>query len=146
MSKTSDHKSRAELLARQFNMQLKTEGLGAKARKDRKSLGHEARTEAAERRQLIEMRRRQGYATVEAQEPFTPEVRLIPSKDRSEIAETNGNNTAPVRRPSFKEMRAQTTEFPAIPAEVREVERRKREQRRTTARARQRTERDSRKK
>ena len=144
MSKTPDHKSCAELLARQFNTLLKTEGLGAKARKDRKSSGHEARTDASERRQLNEMRRRPSYMSVEARQPLEKNVRLIRARDRHDTIEPK--TADPERRPSFKEMRAEAEIFPAIPGEVHEHKRRKREQRRTAARVRRLTKPDSTKK
>jgi hypothetical protein len=146
MIKTTDHKARAEVLARQLNARLAAEGLGVQARRDRRALAREAKAETTERRQTFEMRRRPSYATVEAQQPFQAETRLIRAPDRRDASVATGDAIEPARRPTFEEMRTQAEDFPPIPGEVREHERRKREQRRTAARVRKRAERDRTKK
>ena len=141
MTKNPDHKARAELRARQLNARLAAEGLGVQARRDRRALAREAKAETTERRQMFEMRRRAGYAAVEAKEPFQAEARLIRASDRLGGAEPNDEAIEPAGRPTFEEMRAKL-----VPGEVREHERRKRKQRRTAARVRKRAEHDRRKK
>ena len=128
MTKNPDRKARADLLARQFNARLAAEGLSVKAQRDRKSVAHDARAEAAERRRLIEMRRRPSYAAVEAQQPFEPETRLIRPAGRSSTAKSA--TSGPPARLTYDQMRVQRNEFPALPSNVREHERRRREQRR----------------
>jgi hypothetical protein len=117
-----------------------------KAGRDRGALAREAKTETTERRQMFEMRRRPGYAAVEAKEPFQAEARLIRASDRLGAAEPNDEAIEPAGRPTFEEMRAQAEDFPPVPGEVREHERRKREQRRTAARVRKQAKRDRTKK
>ena len=146
MTKNPDHKARAELRARQLNARLAAEGLGVQARRDRRALAREAKAETTERRQMFEMRRRAGYAAVEAKEPFQAEARLIRASDRLGGAEPNDEAIEPAGRPTFEEMRAKADDFPLVPGEVREHERRKRKQRRTAARVRKRAEHDRRKK
>lgn len=126
MTKNPDRKARTELLARQFAVRLTAEGLSVKAQRNRKSLASEARTEAAERRHSIEMRRRPSYAAVEAQQPFESDTRLIRPAGRPSMAEPE-TSVSPARL-TYDQMRAQRNEFPAMPADVREHKRRKREQ------------------
>lgn len=135
MTKNPDHKARAELLARQLNARLAAEGLGMQARRDRRALARDARAETAERRRMIEMRRRPSYAASEARQPFEARTRLIPATNRSHDAETHEKIVEPPTRPTYEQMRAQRDEYPDMPMEVREHERRRREQRRARNRA-----------
>jgi hypothetical protein len=143
MPKITDHKTRDDLLALQFNIKLVAEGLSAEARRDRRSLAHEARTESTERRNQIEMRRRPSYASIEARQPFEPDARLIRADDRLGIIQEPAE---PEPRPTYEEMRAKAMDYPDTPAEVREYARRKREQRRTATRVRKGADRNGKKK
>lgn len=135
MNKNPDHNARAELLARLLNTRLAAEGLGVQARRDRRALARDAVAETAERRRMIEMRRRPSYATSEARQPFETRTRLIPATNRSHDAEIHEKVAETSTRPTYEQMRAQRDEYPDMPAEVREYERRRREQRRTRSRA-----------
>ncbi|SFT21927.1 hypothetical protein [Methylobacterium sp. yr668] len=128
--RTPDRKARAELLARQFAARLAAEGLSVKTQRNRKSLEREAKTEAAERDHLIEMRRRPSYAAVEAQQPFEPETRLIKPVARPSTVKSETEASGSPVRLTYDEMRAQRNEYPVLPADARDYERRRREQRR----------------
>ncbi len=122
-------KGRAELLALQLNIRLVAEGLGVQARKDRRALSGQAHREAVERRRAVELRRRPSYASAEAREPFIAETKLIRAADRPAI-ETGEIPEVSPRRLTYSEMRARQEEYPAIPDEAREYQRRRREERR----------------
>ena len=121
-------KARIELLKLQLNLKLVAEGLGVQARRDRRFLSGQAHREAIERRRDADLRRRPGYASVEANRPFEPDVRLIRAADRLGAKENNAS--ASPSRPSYAEMREQQSSYPPMPEEAREYHRRKREERR----------------